>query len=27
MLGKERTLRRIDLTLQRFEAAIQGQAE
>jgi glutamyl/glutaminyl-tRNA synthetase len=27
MLGKERTLRRIDLTLQRFEAAGQGQAE
>jgi glutamyl-tRNA synthetase len=26
MLGKERTLRRIDLTLQRFEAAGQGQA-
>ena len=27
MLGKERTLRRIDLTLHRFEAAGQGQAE
>lgn len=27
MLGKERALRRIDLTLQRFEAAGQGQAE
>jgi glutamyl-tRNA synthetase len=27
MLGKERTLRRIDLTLQRFEAAGQGQAQ
>jgi glutamyl-tRNA synthetase len=26
LLGKERTLRRIDLTLQRFEAAGQGQA-
>ncbi len=26
MLGQERTLRRIDLTLQRFEAAGQGQA-
>ncbi|MCX5645414.1 MAG: glutamate--tRNA ligase [Phycisphaerae bacterium] len=27
MLGKERALRRIDLTLQRFEATGQGQAE
>lgn len=27
LLGKERTLRRIDLTLQRFEAAGQGQAQ